>query len=108
MKSGKAEGSPDAAVRGHGAPRAGAQGEEAGLRQGIGAGRLALIIVPGLGPLELVLIVLALLLIFGAKRIPQIARGLGEGIRDFKRSLSGPNEDEKSQKRLEGGKEDDD
>ncbi len=37
-----------------------------------------------LGPLELILIFLAILLIFGAKRIPEIARGLGKGIREFK------------------------
>ena len=36
------------------------------------------------GPLELILIFLAILLIFGAKRIPEIARGLGKGIREFK------------------------
>ena len=37
-----------------------------------------------LGPFELVLIFLAILLIFGAKRIPEIARGLGKGIKEFK------------------------
>ncbi len=36
------------------------------------------------GPFELILIFLAVLLIFGAKRIPEIARGLGKGIREFK------------------------
>lgn len=33
---------------------------------------------------ELILIFLAVLLIFGAKRIPEIAKGLGHGIREFK------------------------
>lgn len=37
-----------------------------------------------LGPFELVLLFLVILLIFGAKRIPEIARGLGKGIREFK------------------------
>ena len=37
-----------------------------------------------LGPLELIIIFLVILLIFGAKRIPEIARGLGKGIREFK------------------------
>ena len=37
-----------------------------------------------LGPWEIALIFLAILLIFGAKRIPEIARGLGKGIREFK------------------------
>ncbi|MEM6286148.1 MAG: twin-arginine translocase TatA/TatE family subunit [Bacteroidota bacterium] len=37
-----------------------------------------------LGPTEILLIFLAVLLLFGAKRIPEIARGLGKGIREFK------------------------
>jgi len=41
-----------------------------------------------LGPFELVLIFLAILLIFGAKRIPEIARGLGKGIKEFKNEIS--------------------
>lgn len=40
------------------------------------------------GPLELGLIFLVILLVFGAKRIPEIARGLGQGIREFKRSTN--------------------
>jgi sec-independent protein translocase protein TatA len=39
------------------------------------------------GPTEMILIFLAVLLLFGAKRIPEIAQGLGRGIRDFKKSL---------------------
>ena len=37
-----------------------------------------------LGPFEIILILLVVLLLFGAKRIPEIARGLGKGIREFK------------------------
>ena len=37
-----------------------------------------------LGGTEIVLIMLAILLFFGAKRIPELARGLGKGIREFK------------------------
>ncbi len=36
------------------------------------------------GPMEIGLIMLLLLLVFGAKRIPEIARGLGKGLREFK------------------------
>jgi sec-independent protein translocase protein TatA len=43
--------------------------------------------IGGLGVGELLLIVGALVLLFGAKRIPMIARGLGEGIRNFKGGL---------------------
>lgn len=37
-----------------------------------------------LGPMEIGLILLLVLLVFGAKRIPEIARGLGKGLREFK------------------------
>ncbi len=37
-----------------------------------------------LGATEILLILLVVLLLFGAKRIPEIARGLGKGIREFK------------------------
>ena len=37
-----------------------------------------------LGPFEIGLIFLVILLVFGAKRIPEIARGVGKGIREFK------------------------
>ncbi len=37
-----------------------------------------------LGPWEIALIVLVLLVFFGAKKIPELARGLGKGIREFK------------------------
>lgn len=51
-----------------------------------------------LGGSEVLLIVLALLLIFGGKKIPELARGLGKGIREFKDASSGINkEDEKKE-----------
>ena len=43
-----------------------------------------LLFIGGLGGTEVVLIVLAILLFFGAKRIPELAKGLGRGIREFK------------------------
>ena len=47
------------------------------------------------GPTELVLILLVVLLLFGAKRLPEIARGIGEAIREFKRSISGDKDNKK-------------
>jgi len=46
----------------------------------------------GLGFGEWLVIALILLLIFGAKKIPQIGAGLGQGIRNFKESISGKEE----------------
>ena len=40
------------------------------------------------GPIELTLIGLAVLVLFGAKRLPELARGLGKGIREFKTALT--------------------
>ncbi len=53
----------------------------------------------GIGIPELLLIFGILLLLFGAKKLPEIGRGLGEGIRSFKSSLSG--EEEKEEKVIE-------
>lgn len=43
--------------------------------------------MPNIGVKELLFVLAILVLVFGAKRIPQIARGLGSGIRNFKGSL---------------------
>jgi sec-independent protein translocase protein TatA len=42
----------------------------------------------GLGPMELAIILVIVLVIFGAKRVPEIGASFGKGIREFKRSLS--------------------
>lgn len=41
----------------------------------------------GMGPWEILVILLIALLLFGAKRIPEIAQGLGKGITEFKRAV---------------------
>jgi sec-independent protein translocase protein TatA len=48
--------------------------------------------MPHIGPMELILIFLVVVLLFGGKKIPEIAKGLGKGIRDFKSSLAGNDE----------------
>ena len=40
------------------------------------------------GPQELILIFLIVLILFGAKRLPELARGLGKSIKEFKRATS--------------------
>jgi sec-independent protein translocase protein TatA len=49
--------------------------------------------MPNLGASELVIIFLIIVVLFGASRIPQIGRGLGEGIRNFKKGLKGGEND---------------
>lgn len=41
----------------------------------------------GMGPWEIVMILIVVLLVFGAKRIPEIAQSLGKGITEFKRGV---------------------
>lgn len=48
-------------------------------------GKSVLLGVMGIGGQEMLLIVLACLLLFGGKKIPELMRGLGRGVREFKR-----------------------
>jgi sec-independent protein translocase protein TatA len=53
----------------------------------------------GLGTQELLIILLIVIVVFGANKIPQLGRGLGEGIKNFKNSLkAGQEESEKPEK----------
>lgn len=47
------------------------------------------------GPMEMGLIFLVILLLFGAKRLPEIGRSLGNGIREFKKSIKDVTSDSK-------------
>jgi len=44
------------------------------------------------GPQELLLILLIVIIIFGASKLPQLGKGLGEGIRNFKKGLKSDDE----------------
>jgi sec-independent protein translocase protein TatA len=45
--------------------------------------------MPNIGPMEIIGLLLLALLLFGAKRLPEIGRSLGSGMREFKDSVSG-------------------
>ena len=61
----------------------------------------------GLGPWELLLIFLAILLLFGAKRLPEIAQGMGKGIREFRKAMKDTTEEIKGSLEDERGKSED-
>jgi sec-independent protein translocase protein TatA len=46
------------------------------------------------GPLEIVIILVIVLIIFGPKRLPDLGRSLGHGMREFKDSVTGKDKDE--------------
>jgi sec-independent protein translocase protein TatA len=48
----------------------------------------------GIGPLELVIVLVIVLLIFGPKRLPGLGRQLGGGMREFKESITGKGDDD--------------
>ncbi len=45
------------------------------------------------GPMEILVILVVFLLLFGAKRLPEIGRALGEGIREFKKAIKDASDD---------------
>jgi sec-independent protein translocase protein TatA len=47
----------------------------------------------GIGPLELAIVLVIIMVIFGPKRLPQAGRALGQGLREFKDSVSGKDKD---------------
>lgn len=45
--------------------------------------------MPNVGPLELAIVLIIALIVFGPKRLPELGRSLGRGIREFRGSVSG-------------------
>ena len=50
--------------------------------------------MPNIGPLELIIVLAIVLLIFGPKKLPQLGRSLGGGMREFKNSVTGKHKDD--------------
>jgi sec-independent protein translocase protein TatA len=50
--------------------------------------------MPSIGPLELGIVLLIVLIVFGPKRLPGLGRQLGSGMREFKDSITGKDKDE--------------
>jgi sec-independent protein translocase protein TatA len=49
-------------------------------------------VMPRIGPLELAIILLIVVLVFGVGKLPELGSALGRGIRDFRKALSGEDE----------------
>ena len=58
--------------------------------------------MPNVGPLEIAVVLIIVLIIFGPKRLPELGQSMGRGIREFKNSLSGDKDkDDPDEKRRE-------
>ena len=53
------------------------------------------------GPMELTIILVIILIVFGAGKIPEIGSGLGKGIKNFKNSITDPKPEEKKEEEPE-------
>jgi sec-independent protein translocase protein TatA len=51
--------------------------------------------IPNVGPMEIVVVLLIALLVFGPRRVPELGRSIGRGIRELRRSASDDEDDEK-------------
>jgi sec-independent protein translocase protein TatA len=54
---------------------------------------LSILLIFGLGTTELIFIALVVLLLFGGKKIPELMKGLGKGVKSFKDGMEGMEED---------------
>ena len=45
--------------------------------------------LPGIGPMELIVVLVIALIVFGPKKLPDLGRSLGGGMREFKNSIAG-------------------
>ncbi len=59
------------------------------------------------GPTEIILIILALLLLFGGRKIPELMRGLGKGMKEFKNAQKEEDDEKKSPEDKPDEKKDD-
>ncbi|MCB0864971.1 MAG: twin-arginine translocase TatA/TatE family subunit [Solirubrobacterales bacterium] len=50
--------------------------------------------MPNIGPLEIAIVAIIALVVFGPKRLPELGKSLGDGLREFKASIAGENDDD--------------
>jgi sec-independent protein translocase protein TatA len=61
----------------------------------------ALVILGMFGPTEIIIIVLIVVLLFGGKKIPELMKGIGQGMKEFKKASRGETEETKEAGRIE-------
>ncbi|MCK5846379.1 MAG: twin-arginine translocase TatA/TatE family subunit [Bacteroidales bacterium] len=53
----------------------------------------SILLFGGLGPTEIIILLVLVLLLFGGRKIPELMRGVGKGISEFKQGVKDPTED---------------
>lgn len=66
---------------------------------------MATLFLGGLGTGEILLIVLVILLLFGGKKLPEMMRGMGRGVREFKDAMDKPLDDDKKEEKKDDKKD---
>jgi len=61
----------------------------------------SLVILGMFGPTEIIIIVLIVVLLFGGRKIPELMKGIGQGMREFKKASRGETEETKDQSKIE-------
>ena len=56
--------------------------------------------IPNIGPLELVVVLVIALVVLGPKRLPDVGRSVGRGMREFKNAVAGSDDDSPGELRL--------
>ncbi|PTL56670.1 Sec-independent protein translocase subunit TatA/TatB [Paraconexibacter algicola] len=55
--------------------------------------------MPNIGPMELVIVLAIALIVLGPKKLPEVGRSVGNGLREFKESISGERRDDEDDRR---------
>ena len=63
--------------------------------------------MPNIGPLELAIVLIIALVIFGPKRLPELGRSVGHGLREFKSSITGEDKDDDEPRTIDNMVDDD-
>ncbi len=56
--------------------------------------------MPNIGPMELVIVLAIALIVLGPKKLPEVGKSLGNGLREFKESISGNGRDDDDERAL--------
>jgi sec-independent protein translocase protein TatA len=56
--------------------------------------------MPSIGPMELIVVLVIALLVLGPKKLPEVGRSVGKGIREFKGSIGGDHDDDQPHREL--------